>query len=374
MPLPSCGFPVPVLCLVPALLVAAPGEGIVFADSALLLAPAGSRIPLDPGTRARLETVLGTKLAGLGPFHGSILVARGEEIVLHRSAGLADAATGRPMPSDALWDWASVTKQFTAAAFLVLQQRGVLSLDDPLARWLPGTPSEKQGITLRHMLTHTSGVDLYATVELGDGSKEDVLRSFLLYPMVAAPGTRFEYNNHAYCVMAAVLERASGRRYEDFLVANLFRPAGMADASFIGMPGLPLDRLPLSKEGTGPRFAYGDELAWGYRGAGGALASVLGMWRWDRALRGDAILDARSRTEAYRPLLEGYALGWQLLPGVDETLWTHGGSVAGVSTYYLRGSASEVVVVIAMSRDDDQGKVPEMADALYRVLAGMPRS
>lgn len=303
------------------------------------------------------------------PLCGSVLVARGPRILLDKGYGVADRRIDLAMPHDAMWDWASVTKQFTAAAVLKLAMQGRLDVDDPLGKHLGPVPARMHGITLRHLLTHTSGVDQSAEVDFGDMGRAAIIRAFFQYPVAFPPGKVFDYNNHGYFLLAAVIEKASGTSYENYVVRNLFEPAGMRDAWFIGMRALDLHRVPRENRGRGPRFTYGDELGWGYRGAGGAVVSLRDMYHWDRALRTTTVLDAVSLREMYRPARQGYAMGWEIHRDGDDVLYMHGGSVGTTVTFYLRARDSEVVVAAAFSHPFDE--LDELTRRLYeRARAG----
>lgn len=302
------------------------------------------------------------------PLCGSVLVARGTRILLDKGYGVADRRIDLPMPHDAMWDWASVTKQFTAAAILKLGMMGKLNVDDPLGVHLGPVPPRMTGVTLRHLLNHTSGVDQSRDVDFGDMGRESVVRAFLNYPVAFPPGSVFDYNNHGYFVLAAVVEKAAGSSYESFVVENLFRPAGMKDAWFIGMDGLDLHRVPRENRGRGPRFSYGDELTWGYRGAGGAVVSARDMYHWDRALRGTDILDRLSLREMHRPARDGYAMGWEVEADGGEVLWMHSGSVGHLVAFCLRSRDSEVVVAAVFSHPFEP--LDELVRRLYERARG----
>jgi CubicO group peptidase (beta-lactamase class C family) len=290
-----------------------------------------------------------------GGFSGSVLVAAKGKVLLEKGYGLHDAAKGEPIGVRAQWDWASVSKQCTAAAVLKLQDQKKLKLDDPLGKHLPGVPKDKAKVTLRHLLNHTSGI------EPGFGSdwkfdawqRQSFEKCVLERPMVAEPGAKFAYSNSGYALAAAVVERVTGTAFEEWCVRNLFEPAGMKDACFIGWKDLDLARVPKIARGAGfddapqdRRFAYGDRMNWGYRGCGGTVATAHDMFLWDRALRGDKLLSAKARAEFYAPAKDGYALGWRVQKDGGLVV-EHGGGVRGVVTHYLRRADDDVVVALA---------------------------
>src|SRR5690606_9814662 len=200
--------------------------------------------------------------------------------------------------ANTLFELASVTKQFTAAAILRLRMQGALQLDDPIAQHLPGVPDDCSRITIRHLLQPTSGIP--ATNDRGYGDDLGALLSLFLeggprHP----PGTRFEYWNQGYALLAGIVQRTSGAAFTDFCRRELFAPAGLRTACFTG--DAPPDGVSVAV-GRSPRGAPRSALehpygSYGYQylGMGGAVANVWDLWRWDRALCSDAVLDADAR-------------------------------------------------------------------------------
>ncbi len=302
---------------------------------------------------------------------GCVLVARGGKILLQKGYGIANAATKAPMRADAVFDWCSVTKQFTAAAVLKLQMQKKLSIDDPIAKHFKDVPKDKAKVTIRHLLNHTSGIGPRTGFGQAEaGSREALVRWFLGSPVVAEPGAKWDYSNAAYFALAALVEMKSGKSWESFLREELFEPARMTTARCIGDVDLDLDRVPLDARGTGQAFEYGNDLSWGYRGAGGVVASVTDMLAWDRALRGTKILSEAAKREYYTVGLEQYALGWELQQWAGHTAYTHSGHTGEVVTFYFRSIDPDVVVAIAFNEEPP----PVHPGTLARELADLARA
>lgn len=327
--------------------------------ASLAAAPVTAQRSAKPVVRGKtgklLDLYLGALDPGSGGFFGSAFIARGKKVFLDKGYGMADVGKKRKMPVNALWDWASVSKQFTAAAILKLEMQGKVSLGDSIRKYYKRAPKAMAPITIRHLLNHTSGIDQSQRPQGVDFRKRKAMLDwFLKRPVAVEPGLKWEYSNLAYFALAALIEKRSGLEFERFCIKHLFRPAGMKEACFIGSPGLDLDRVPREERGEGKHFAYGYDLSWGYRGSGGAIATPREMWVWDRALRGTKILNKAAKAEYYRVGLKEYSLGWYVKSGHGDTCWEHSGAVGKTVTYYLRLKQSAIVVALAYSYRPEQ--------------------
>jgi CubicO group peptidase (beta-lactamase class C family) len=337
--------------------------------------PAGVIVEGDVGKQLD-ELLLATDKAD-GGFCGVALVASKGKVLLQKGYGIADAEGNKPMPPDALYDWASVTKQFTATAMLrlidasrlddaglrKLPARKVadaqhnkkwrkLSLDDPLSRFYPDVARDKAAVTLRQLLNHTSGIESgFKNDWKFDAQDRDSLMKLVLgLPMTSKPGEKWDYSNSAYAFVAGLIEVITEMSFEDYCDEMLWKPAGMKSATQIGRPNLDLARVPKIDRGKGfpdrPKdlaFAYGNKMNWGYRGCGGVVAPTEDMLAWDRALRDPKFLSKESLEELYKPALNKYALGWE----IEGKRAEHSGGVRGVVTYYLRHLERDYVVALA---------------------------
>jgi CubicO group peptidase (beta-lactamase class C family) len=208
-------------------------------------------------------------------FVGSVLVAREGRVVLEENAGFRHDLESPP----SYWI-ASITKQFTAAAILRLQERGKLDIYDPIAEYLPGIPDDKTAISVFHLLTHTSGLRQdYAADGISD--KSDALEALLVPELQSVPGESFAYANDNYNLLAMILEQASGKTYEDCLREEIFEPAGMTNAGSWGQPVpdgvfIPPIISPMNDDAMAAN--------WGFRGATGMRASVQGLHAFLRAM------------------------------------------------------------------------------------------
>ena len=160
--------------------------------------------------------------------------------VLYRKAiGMASMELGVPLQPDTIFRLGSITKQFTAAAMMLLVEEGKIALTDPIEKYLPGYPTQGHVITIEHLLTHTSGIQSYTAIPgwfptsiRADMSFTELIDGFKKEPMQFAPGERYAYNNSAYVLLGAIIEKAAGNTYERVLTKRIFEPLGMTSTFF----------------------------------------------------------------------------------------------------------------------------------------------
>lgn len=294
----------------------------------------------------------------------SLLVVRDGETVVRRGYGLSDLEHGVEAGPATNYRLASVTKQFTAAAILLLAQDSKLSIDDRLRRWLPSLPPAADAITLRQVLTHSSGLVDYEGVmpddypgQLRDADVLELLRS--QDRTYFAPGSGYRYSNSGYALLALVVERASGESFQSFLHRRIFEPLGMHDtrAYVAGGPEVPHRAWGYSRaDGQGTRTDQSSTSA--VLGDGGIYASIDGLTRWDAALYDDRLLNGESRALAFSPQVQvtgepyqaGYGFGWRI---TGDSLW-HSGETIGFRNVIVRYPKRRLTVVLLSNRNDPE--------------------
>jgi len=295
-------------------------------------------------------------------YTGSVLVAHGERILLHRSHGWADSQhTRRIKPRTCFWI-ASISKQFTAAAILKLAESGRLSLDDPLTRFYPNVPVEKSAINLHQLLTHSAGLRQNYAAD-GITNRQEAVDAILAQPLKYAPNECFGYTNDAYNLLAALVEQVSGDTFESYLKKQILNPAGMRDTGFWGGDGNKIVAEihgEVSEEVLQPN--------WGFRGAVGMYSTTGDLYRWYRALQSDLVLSAASRNQILSPHVrldenETAGYGWFQTKGSQgfTTIWTRGTEDFGHNAILLTIPAEKVVITAA----SNAGKHAELAISRY---------
>ncbi len=271
---------------------------------------------------------------------GSLVAVADGEVAACRGWGASEHETDTPAGCDTVYDIGSVTKQFTAAAVVRLGMQGRLRVADGLGDYLAGVPRDKRGITVRHLLTHTAGL----VDAIGDDyeplTRRAMITAALSSELRTKPGARYHYSNLGYSLLAAIIEEASGMGYEEYLVKELFTPAGMSQTGYV-LPDW--DAADVAVEYDDEDRAQGrpfdhpwaaDGPYWNLRGNGGILSTARDMGRWLVALEGDHVLDEAARAELFRPRVREepggdtrYAFGWVVAETPLGTVdWHNGGN------------------------------------------------
>jgi CubicO group peptidase (beta-lactamase class C family) len=260
--------------------------------------PLPSRPPVEvvealPQLTAQLD-----RWGGSGQFTGGVLVARGDQVLYRQVHGYADRSLGKPLALNSRFRLASVSKQFTAAAILKLQDDGVLSAHDPLCRWIQPCPTAWEPIRLYHLMAHTSGVpDLMARPGWGlrrvtPATVDELTADSAQYGLQFVPGTKVRYDNAGYNLLGAVVEKASGVPLHDYLRTAFFEPLGMADTGYDdGASDVVMGYANLGGGSPTPQPDANVSIIF----AAGALYSTLDdLLAWERALHGGHVLTPRS--------------------------------------------------------------------------------
>jgi CubicO group peptidase (beta-lactamase class C family) len=272
--------------------------------------------------------------AEAGQFSGSVLIAKGDGILLDKGYGRALYPGGAANTGATRFRIGSLTKQFTAAAILELRDEGGLSLDDSVCRHLQPCPETWSEIQLSHLLNHTSGIRTYTEMAKYDDIKArplstpSLLRLIESLPVQFAPGSAFDYGDSGYAVLGAVIEQVSGSSYPEFLRAKILDPLGMTDTACANLPASgPSARgyLPTS-DGLHPAPIVDVSVAFS---SGGMYSTTQDLLRWVRALMDGRVVSDRSRREMFTAGLEDFGYGWIVPKNTSPATYLHLGGLAG---------------------------------------------
>ncbi|MGH8026433.1 MAG: serine hydrolase domain-containing protein [Pseudoxanthomonas sp.] len=318
------------------------------------------------------------KYAGDAPG-ASVLVLRDGVPLLRKAYGLADRELSIAATPATNYRLASVTKQFTAAAVMLLVEEGRIGLEDSVRRWLPSLPAYADAITVRHLLTHSSGLIDYEDVMPADFTGQlhdaDVLRLLETQQQTYfPPGAGYRYSNSGYALLALMVERASGQTFPDFLQLRIFRPLGMAHTLAFMEGGPAIADRAYGYSGSADGWVRTDQSTTSaVLGDGGIYSSLDDLSRWDAALYDDRLLSDESRKLMFTPHVNTdqpdirYGFGWRI---TGETLW-HSGESIGFRNVIVRYPQRRLTVIVLTNRDDPEPYA--MAKAIAELAIGQER-
>jgi CubicO group peptidase (beta-lactamase class C family) len=325
------------------------------------------------GLQAQVDTYVEPYVNG-NNFSGVVLIARNGKLLVNKAYGLANRELAVANTPDTRFHIASVSKPFTAAAILFLEQRGKLSVKDPLTKYIPDYPDGDK-ITLHHLLTHTSGiVNANNLPEYNDKSKspitlDQVIAMFKSKPLEFEPGSKFRYSNSNYNLLAYIIEKVSGQSYGEFLHANIFQSLDMRNtADDTGADDLILNRasgyIPVGA--TDVRNA--PALNWSIKKGNGSLYSTAGdLYLWDRALYTDKILSVSQRKKMFTDY-GGFGYGWFVRDQNGRRATIINGRSPGFTGSLQRFVDDDACVVVLANTYS--GITQAMADDLASILFG----
>jgi CubicO group peptidase (beta-lactamase class C family) len=313
-------------------------------------------------------------------FKGSVLVAQGGNVVLRKGYGLADRENNVPYDADTVFSIGSITKQFTAAAILKLEMQGKLKVEDTVGKFFPAAPDDKKGITLHQLLTHSSGLESDFARDYDPVSRDEYVGRILSSKLRSKPGAEFYYANSGYSLLGAIVELASGMPYESYLREKLFIPAGMKSTGY-KFPAWPPAKIAVGYK-DGQRWGRitdkpwaADGPYWALRCNGGIHSTLDDMFRWHKALLGDAILSAPEKAKMFAEQIPerggdgAYGYGWS----VGRSAWggrliEHNGGNGVMYADFLRYTDDDIVVIL--STNDSQVKGGRISHGLGRLTHG----
>jgi CubicO group peptidase (beta-lactamase class C family) len=318
----------------------------------------------------------------LGSLSSGVLSAAvGGRPVIEHYSGATGGVGSEPCTAGTRFQIASVSKQFTAAAVLVLVHRGHLAVGDPVARWFPGGPDGWQAVTVHHLLTHTSGVghwedfpeiDIFATM-----SDEELLGAIQGHQLLDPPGVRFSYSSLGYWLLAQIVEKVSGQPYAQFLSQTVLEPAGLAET----FAGSPRERPHVASGHARGAPAPSYELDHTGKGAGDIYSTASNLDQWNRSLR--AVLPAEwcrrmmftGHAAAGQSLGswgkdDAYGYGWYLHSLGPMTLCYHSGHNSGFNSFSAWVPERELSLVILANDDsiDPQAIAQGLVEARPELL------
>lgn len=345
-------------------------------------APSPTPAPTQPPLASeRLDALLQKemqdgKLAGI-----AVAVMRNGEVVYSRTMGKADIEGGIDVSADTVFNLASLTKNFTSVGLMRLVEEGKVDLDAAVGRYLSGTPRTWSKITVRHVLSHRSGIPDYTKypsfreVYTREISREDVLKWAKESPLEFEPGSKAAYSNTGFVVLGHLIAEVSGKPYIEFLREAVFGPAGMKGVS-LDEPGIQIAEKAKPYELKGDALALTPEVAKGWSfSAGGLNASVNDLIAWDKVVTKRSLLKAESWDALWKvetEKLEGrpmnYGLGWVVTSVEGQRMVGHFGDKPGYSALHFHFPETGLSLIVLANRTNSNSF--GIARKIYEAIKG----
>jgi CubicO group peptidase (beta-lactamase class C family) len=332
-------------------------------------------------TFAAIDALIEADLHGAG---AALAILRDGQPVHVKGYGRANAEWDIPVGPDTVFKLASVSKQFTAIAIMMLVEQGKLSVDDELTRFLPQYPTSGHRVTIYHLLTHSSGIFSYTNApDFGTAMRREIapdalVAEFAQRPFDFRPGSQFRYNNSGYFLLGRILEKISGLSYSACMKQMIFDPLGMTQTRNMNDYDLV------------PKMAHGYDLTPdGLRhtvfismtqpdAAGGLISSVNDLMRWEQALRENKLVSAATLKQVYTPLRlddgtpHSYAYGWAVHDYHGHEVTHHGGNIPGFSTFTARLLQDGYSAYLLSNLSSFDGR--KQSAAIFRHLFDLPET
>jgi CubicO group peptidase (beta-lactamase class C family) len=319
-------------------------------------------------------------MQGLAGWGGTILVAQRGEVLISQGYGLADRENDVPNTSQTKFAIGSMTKAFTAMAIMMLQERGQLTVQDPICKYISDCPTAWKPITLHHLLTHTSGIQSYTESNLPIQENITTCQEFTLEEAIAiaealpqdfAPGMQYSYSYTGYYLLGAVIEKVSGDSYETFIQRNILQPLGMTETGYDRLSTIVKNRASgysIDQNGDIVNTPYWDV---SQRYAAGGLYSTVGdLYKWDQALYTDRLVSKETLATIFTsmvtiPDIGGYGYGWAISQQSGHLVIWHNSLVSGFVSQINRYPDDQVTIIVLTNVDT------EKPDEITNTLADM---
>lgn len=297
-------------------------------------------------------------------FNGCVLVARNGNIFYKKAFGLANRELNVPNKTSTKFLIGSVSKQFTAAAIMQLQEKGKLSINETIDKYIDSCPPAWKAITIKQLLNHTSGIVNFTALEEASGnflmlshSHDEILNLFRNKPLVSKPGEVFNYNNSGYYLLGMIVEKVTGEKFADYVRKNLFTPLGMNNTNFDDQATIVKDRASSYSLSDDKIFynAYYTNMKTLFS-IGGMYSTVDDLLKWQKSFLNRKLLSASSINEVLQPGKGNYGYSW-----VIEKLGTvrrqyHDGGILSFSAS-LQYLPDEQITIIAISNSGEDGGI-----------------
>lgn len=327
-----------------------------------------------------------------GEFNGNLLIAENDTIILQKSYGIANRENNEQLTENSIFNLASVTKQFTATAIYLLVKEGKLSLDDEMSKYIPELDFYK-GITINHLVHHTSGLTDYMRLLDEKGDKSKIATNDYVIELFSKekpkldfePNEKWAYSNTGYLLLASIIEKVSNKSYGEFLKEKIFNPLEMnnTDVLFVYKDSLKIDNLALgyTTDSIGNYVGHNDYAKSfdGVYGQGRMYSTTSDLYKWDRAIKNNKILSEEDTKTLFSnsKLNSGentnYGFGWFLKDSKEYGNYVaHSGGWAGYITYIEKHFDKDKTIILLQNNGNGTGKTRIPIENTQKILYGQP--
>lgn len=314
----------------------------------------------------------------------AVIAIKNGKTILRKGYGMADIELGVPIEPDMIFRLGSITKQFTAGAIMILVEDGKLSLEDDITKFFPGYPTNGNRITVHHLLTHTSGIKSYTnmnqwiTMKVKDMTVTELIDFFKNEPMNFKPGEQWNYCNSGYFLLGAIIEKVSGKTYEEFLHQRIFKPLGMKN-TFYGNHRKIISRRVSGYSRSRHGVINADYISMTTPYAAGALISNIDdLAAWTAGLNSGKLISKKLLEKMYTPvkLNSGktfdYGYGFSITNRNGKRAIVHGGGIDGFVTYAIYMPEDEIYTAVLTNNAGKDPGASYAARWIAALLSGRP--
>lgn len=307
----------------------------------------------------------------------SVAIVENGKIIKAKGYGYSNIEVKSPATAETIYQSGSIGKQFTATLALILDEKGLIKLDDKISRYIKGTPPDWKDITIRHLLTHSSGLTRYqpeADLRL-DYADDYLIQKLMPYPLDFAPGTAFRYSNTGYQLLGFIMQKATGRPYGILLKDYIFNPLEMNTARIVGDRSNIIPNRAAGYDPVDGKLKNEDFVSTTFNSTadGSLYLSVLDLAKWDAALYTTKLLTEENKKKLWLPVklangtTENYGLGFRIDSINGHPVVEHGGEVSGFTAYISRflDDGLTVIILTNLSGNAELGSITHHVAGMY---------
>ena len=330
-------------------------------------------IPVDT---AESINKLMTNLYQRGQFNGSIIVAAKGKVIYRNGFGESNFDTHEKFSPTTISCLASVSKQFTAMTIMMLAEKNKIKYDDPVSKYIPELSKYANGITIRHLLTHTSGIPDVGDLGVDHPglTNDEVLKALVKQnSLVFKPGTKYEYSNTGYILLSLIVERITGKSYKEFMAEKILSPLKMNNTFLYDGSQQLSNKIAMGYS----QFNQKDGYTALTTGDGGMFSNVYDLLKWNKALYSEELVKQSTLDTAFTPakVIEGnttYGFGWNITgTGADKVVW-HTGSTGGYRAFIERRLKDSITIIMLTNKGNSRRM--EINDAIVNIFNDKPYS